>query len=220
MESVMYVGMDVDSEKIAVSVLRGFEGRPRLERIVANTPKEIERFFKELLESGEVVQACYEASGFGFGLYRRLTEMGVCCMVVAPASLPKKATDRIKTDRPDARKLALALRRGELSPIYTPSREEDAVRDYLRLYEDVKLDLKKAKLRLLHFLHRQEIRYTEGSNWTGKFWQWLRTQQFSSPLLHETFQEYVAQVSELDEKRLRIQQRVGMPPPSPGVHSR
>lgn len=208
MESVVYVGMDVDSEKIAIAVLQDYEGQPRVERVVPNRVEAIEETFAELLQGATVVQACYEASGCGFGLYRRLTEQGVCCMVVAPSSLARKPGDRVKTDRRDARKLALALRRGELSPIYIPSRREESVRDYLRLYEDVKVDLKKAKQRLIHFLYRHEIRYTDGSTWTGAFWKWLGTLEFRSALSEQTFEEYLTQVRQLDEKRVRIKERI------------
>ena len=91
MESVMYVGMDVDAQKIAIAVVGETGGNPHTERIIPNTPQAIASCIAELSASGEKVHACYEASGCGFGLYRRLTELGVCCRVVAPSSLPKKA---------------------------------------------------------------------------------------------------------------------------------
>jgi transposase len=114
----------------------------------------------------------------------------------------------VKTDRRDARKLALGLRNGELSGVYVPSRNDEAVRDYLRLYEDVKHDLKRAKLRLIHFLHRHGIQYTDGSKWTQKFWRWLERCEFSRFCEQETFEEYVEQVKHLDEKRARIAGKV------------
>ena len=89
MNSVAYVGMDVDKEKIALSVLVGYESEPQVERIVANRAKSITECFKKLCERYELVMACYEASGCGFVLYWQLTELGVCCKVIAPSSVPK-----------------------------------------------------------------------------------------------------------------------------------
>jgi transposase len=200
--------MDVDQDKIAAAVLVDYDGEPRMERTVKNQPKAIEAFVAKLSSQYDTVMCCYEASGCGFGLYRRVIENGAACMVVAPSSLPRKANDRIKTDRRDARKLAMGLRNDELQPIYVPTRRDEAVRDYLRLYEDVKSDLKKAKQRLLHFLQRHEKRYTEGSTWTGKFWRWLNSLEFAVPMLTETFEEYKNHVSQLEEKRIRIKERV------------
>jgi transposase len=200
--------MDVDKEKIALSVLVDYEPEPRVERIVANRAKSITECFEKLCGQHELVMACYEASGCGFVLYRQLTDLGVCCKVIAPSSVPKRSGDRVKTDRRDARKLALGLRNGELSSVYVPSRNDEAVRDYLRMYEDVKYDLKRAKLRLIHFLHRHGIYYSQGSNWTQKFWRWLEGHEFSGMCEQETFEEYVEQVKHLEEKRVRIKVRV------------
>lgn len=208
MESVVYVGMDVDKEKLAVAVLRDYEPEPRLERIVRNRADSIDSFFSELCENHERVLACYEAGACGFELYRRLTELNVGCMVVAPVSVPRKPNDRIKTDRRDARKLALGLRNGDLTAVFVPTRRDETVRDFLRLYEDAKEDLKKAKQRLLHFLSRHEIRYNGGTNWTNQHWVWLRSLTFDSSIAQETFNEYLAEVSRLEEKRVRLGERV------------
>lgn len=204
MNKVAYVGMDVDKEKIAMAVLVDYEAEPSWMRVVANRQKSISRFFAELSERCESVVACYEASGCGFVLHRQLTEMGVACVVIAPGSVPKKSGDRVKTDRRDARKLALGLRNGELSAVHVPSAEEEAVRDYLRLYEDVKSDLKRAKLRLVHFLHRRGIQYSDGTKWTQKFWRWVEKLEFSRFCEQQTWEEYIQQVKQLDEKRARI----------------
>ena len=147
MESVAYVGMDVDKKKIAMAVIAGYEPQPRIQRIVPNNLAAIQKFFGELTGQYENVCACYEAGACGFELYRRVTEMTVACAVVAPTSIPRKTNDRIKTDRRDAVKLAVEFRNGNLSPVYVPSRRDEAARDYLRLYEDVKMDLRTAKQR-------------------------------------------------------------------------
>ena len=125
-------------------------------------------------------------------------------MVVAPASLPKKANDRIKTARRDAVKLETGLRSWELSPVYVPTREDEALRDYLRAYEDIKAELRRAEQRLVHFLLPREIRYEDGKKWSARYWRWLRSLTFDSPMMALTFEEYVGLITRLEETRKRI----------------
>ena len=66
-----------------------------------------------------------------------------------------KASDHIKTDRRDARTLAITLRAGQLTGIYVPTAQDESVRDYLRMYEDLRGDLRICKQRVLHFLLRR-----------------------------------------------------------------
>ena len=97
MNSVLYVGMDVDKEKIAIAVLRGTDPDITEELVIRNEASSIRKRFAKLKEHGEVM-ACYEAGCFGFGLYRQLTDMGVTCQVIAPGLIPHRPTDRVKTD--------------------------------------------------------------------------------------------------------------------------
>jgi transposase len=122
--------------------------------------------------------------------------------------LPKRPSDRVKTDRRDARTLTRALRNGDVHPVLIPTKHDEAVRDYLRMYEDVKGELKRAKQRLLHFLHRRGFRYNEGNNWTEKHRQWLKEVSLENALDLETLEEYYACVVELEEKRQRLGARV------------
>lgn len=208
MESIAYVGMDVDKEKIAVAVIRDYEGAPRMQQVIPNRLSAIEGLIGKLDGEYDRITACYEAGACGFELHRRLTDLGVLAAVVAPASVPKKANDRIKTDRRDAAKLAVGFRNGELSPVFVPTREDEALRDYLRAYEDVKAELKRAKQRVAHFLLRHEIRYEEGKNWTIKHWKWLRSLRFESPIHRMTFDEYISQINRLEEAKQRMAEQL------------
>jgi transposase len=100
MNSVVYVGMDVDKEKAVIAVLRGTETEISGESVIRNERSAVRKFFSKLNGCGKVI-ACYEAGCFGFELYRQLTEMGVACMVVAPGLIPHRPSDRVKTDRRD-----------------------------------------------------------------------------------------------------------------------
>ena len=99
------------------------------------------------LGAREKLRVCYEAGPTGYGLCRWLKQLGIECVVVAPSLVPTKPGDRVKTDRRDARKLAQLLRAGELTPVWTPAEEDEALRDLVRAREDAKEDLLRAKHR-------------------------------------------------------------------------
>jgi hypothetical protein len=61
--------------------------------------------------------------------------MGVKCDVVAPTLVPVKAGDRVKTDRPDAEKLARSHRSGDLTAVWVPDEGSEALRDLVRTRE-------------------------------------------------------------------------------------
>jgi transposase len=206
-DSVVYVGMDVDKERIAIAVLRGTESGISREMVIRNDVSAVRKYFAKLKEHGEVF-ACYEAGCFGFELYRVLTEMEVACMVVAPGLIPHRPSDRVKTDRRDARTLVRALRNGDLTGVYVPTKKDESVRDYLRMHEDAKVDLKRVKQRVLHFLLRRGVRYQEGTNWSAKHKRWIRSLEMEHPLDQETLSEYLCQIDELEERIHRIASRI------------
>ncbi len=63
---------------------------------------------------------------------------GITVYVVAPSLIPKKAGDRVKTDRRDAVTLTRLYRAGELTAVWVPEQEQEAVRDLTRAREDMK----------------------------------------------------------------------------------
>ena len=76
---------------------------------IPNREESIRRLVRKLTEGGEWA-ACYEAGPTGYTLYWQLTKMGIACEVVAPALVPTKPADRVKTDRRDAERLASCFR--------------------------------------------------------------------------------------------------------------
>jgi transposase len=124
--------------------------------------------------------------------------------VVAPSQIPKRAGDRVKTDRRDAVQLARLLRSGDLSPVYIPSGEDEAIRDLVRAREDALKDLKTAKIRLKAFLLRQDIRYEGRANWTAAHLRWLANVVCPTPAQQIVFQEDVRAVSEQTERLQRL----------------
>ncbi|MDP9813399.1 transposase [Rhizobium tibeticum] len=54
-------------------------------------------------------------------------------MVVAPSLVPKRAGDRVKTNRRDAMSLARLHRAGALTAVWVPDEAHEAIRDLVRL---------------------------------------------------------------------------------------
>jgi transposase len=109
----------------------GRKGEVRDTGVISNDLHAVEKWITRLRKvhgKDVILRACYEAGPCGFGLARRLKQLGVECEVVAPSMTPKRTGDRVKTDRRDARKLARLLRAGELTPVYIPEATDEAIR--------------------------------------------------------------------------------------------
>jgi len=205
-KNIIYVGNDVHSATIVLAALEGDAQKPSVSEI-PNEERAIRRAYKRLQQLGEV-RCCYEAGPCGFEFYRLMTEMGIHCEVIAPALIPSKPGERIKTDKRDASKLARLYRAGELTPIRVPTPAEEAVRDLVRAREDVRKDLVAARHRLSKFLLRHGRRYSAGHKWTERFWRWLKEQRFDEAAERITFEHYQLQVHHLEERRTALEQEI------------
>jgi transposase len=128
--------------------------------------------------------------------------------VVAPSLIPKKPGDRVKTDRRDAVQLARLARSGDLTVVYVPKVEDEAIRDLTRAREDTLRDLKSAKFRLKAFLLRHDIRYTGRATWGPAHLRWLSEVVCPTPAQQIVFQEYVRAITELTERLQRLDQEL------------
>jgi transposase len=73
--------------------------------------------------------------------------------------IPRQGGNRIKTDRRDAQMLVRLHRTGELTSIYVPALEDEAIRALTRGREDATAVERKAKQCILAFLLRHGYRY-------------------------------------------------------------
>jgi transposase len=203
-----FVGLDVSKEMISVGVAEAGRGEPRFYGNVPNNPESVRKLMKKL-GNPENLHVCYEAGSTGYGLVRLLLSMGIDCIVVAPTLIPRRAGDRVKTDRRDALRLAQLLRAGELTPVWTPDEDHEALRDLIRARHDVKEDLQRARQRLVHFLLRNDIRPPQGTrNWTVKHRNWLNTLKFEKSSLRIVFQEYLHAIKEIEDRMKRIEAEI------------
>ena len=135
----VFVGLDVHKDSISIAVAR--LGREEA-RQLAKIPNDSVRLLKKLdrLGARESISCCYEAGPTGYGLHRYLEDAGIESMVVAPTLIPVKSGDRVKTDMRDATKLAHFHRSGDLTSVWVPDRQTEALRDLVRARECAKAD--------------------------------------------------------------------------------
>jgi transposase len=190
--SRVFVGMDVHKDSISVCWVKE-HGDEAESREIPNEVRAIGRLFKRLEQLGEL-RVCYEAGPCGYEVRRFLETMAISCEVIAPALIPRRPGDRVKTDKRDARKLARLYRAGELTAIRVPTEQEEAIRDLVRCREALVKDRTRQRHRLLKYLLRHGRVWRETRSWTGAHWQWIRSQQFDDTVSQTTFDEYVAQL--------------------------
>ena len=204
--TTLYVGLDVHKDSIAVAYAPESRGSEVVSLGSIGTRQcDIDKLIRNLKSKAARLLFVYEAGPCGYWLYRYLTEKGFTCYVVAPSLIPKKAGDRVKTDRRDALLLARLLRSGDLTAVYVPLPGDEAVRDVSRAREAAMQDLKAAKFRLKAFLLRQDIRYTGRANWRPAHLRWLAEVIAPTPAQQIVFQEYVRAVSEQHERLQRLE---------------
>jgi transposase len=199
-EFTKFVGMDVHKATIAVAVADGGGGEVRYLGEIANTAEAIAKLVRQLRKGVTRLSFCYEAGPCGYGIHRQLTELGWDCQVVAPSLIPRKAGDRVKTDRRDSVILARLHRAGELTAVWVPDDAQEALRDLTRSRADMKNLLRQAKQQLLAFLLRYGKSYAGKSNWTQAHYRWLEQLKFGQPVQQIVFQEYVDTVKMLGKR--------------------
>ncbi|WNK21261.1 IS110 family transposase [Halomonas piscis] len=197
-----YIGLDV--HKVSISVAVAEEGRQAPEFLgeIPNEPKAIDQLIRQMSErfAGQPLLFCYEAGPCGYGIYHQIQASGHDGEVVAPSLIPQRPGDRVKTDRRDAVLLARLSRAGELTAVWVPTAEQEAIRDLTRAREDMKAAELRARQRLNAFLLRHNKPYPGKSRWTAAHYRWLETVRFDSPIQQLVLQEYIENVREAERR--------------------
>lgn len=219
MNRLVYVGMDVHKDTYSLCAFDAqnqcFLVETTVKAEVAQVLKYVKSIENRYKDEDLAVVCGYEAGPTGFSLCRDLQKAHVSCVVMAPSSLPKSPDNkRRKTDKIDARDLALHLAHHTYKAVNVLSPELESIKELTRVRASATRAKKRAKQNLLSFLLRNGMVYPFGGRakyWTQQFYAWLKTLEFSSLLERYSFEEYLTEVNHqvsrvalLDEKITEI----------------
>jgi transposase len=204
-----FIGVDVAKLRNAVAVAdAGRDGEVRFYGEVDASPDSMRRLAARLAGKYQRLHFCYEAGPTGYGLHRLLTGLGHSCIVVAPSLIPRKPSDRVKTNRRDAVSLARLLRAGELTAVWVPDTAHEAMRGLVRARAAAARDVGTKKRQVSAFLLRHSRLFSRKKNWGARYRGWLQEQSFEHPADQIVLQELLEDVRLGEERRGRIERAI------------
>ena len=208
MKDTRFIGLDVHKLRISVAVAETDRGGT-VEYLgeIDNEAGAIRKLCDRLSGRGRKLAFCYEAGPCGYGVQRQLASLGHRCDVVAPSLIPRKSGDRVKTNRRDATMLARLLRAGELTPVWVPDADHEAMRDLVRLRGVARQMVTKARQHLQGFLLRHGRKH-RGTAWRMAYRRWLSSLAFEHPAQQIVFQDYVDAVGDAERRLKRVEGQI------------
>jgi len=204
-----YLGLDVHKDDTEIAVAEGDRsGEVRAYGKVSSDLVTTEKALRKIKGENGVLHVVYEAGPTGFVLYRRLQQLSIECIVVAPSKTPQPKGGRQKTNRRDALQLARLHRAGELTGIHVPDAVDESLRDLTRTRSDASRDLKRAKQRLKSFLLRQGFHYEGKANWSEAHQRYLRELTLPLPALKSVLEEYLLAITQATERLTRLEELI------------
>jgi transposase len=206
---IKYIGLDVHKDSIAISIAdEGRNGEVRYYGEIMNDMNLLDKLLRKIISQYSKPCCVYEAGPCGYYIYRHLSEKGIDCCVVAPALIPKKSGDRIKTDRRDSMTLARLHRSGELTGVYVPNTEDEALRDLVRGRDDAKKAQRKAKQQLGAFFLRHNFVYSGKSKWSKAHFNWMADITMFHPAQQIVLQEYIDMIQTCGDRVDRMTDQI------------
>ena len=205
--NIVFIGMDTHKETSDISyILDGYGHQANYLGKIPSRKNAVEKLVRQMQSKypRATLHFVYEAGPCGYWMYRLLSKLGQVCYVVAPSLIPKKPGDRVKTDKRDSLALAKLLKNGDLSPVYVPAAEDEAIRDLSRARERAMRDLNDARYQLKALLLRNYIQYQGTANWSVKHMRWLTEIILPYPAQQMVLQEAIQTIVERQAKLDRL----------------
>jgi transposase len=213
--SEIFVAFDTSKLRNAVAIADSDRsGEVRFLGEIDNTEAATAKLVRKLTAKYERLTFCYEAGPTGYELYRQIKSLGHECLVVAPSLIPKKPGDRVKTNRRDAVSLVKLLRANELTAVWVPDRQHEAMRDLVRAREAAVMDLRQKRQQISAFLLHQGRHYSAGKKtWTKSHLNWLSSQKLEYPEQRIAFEEMMLAMRQASERLERLEQAIAVAVP-------
>jgi transposase len=207
--SEVFVAFDTSKLRNAVAIAEaGRSGEVRFLGEIDNTPAATNKLVIKLAARYQRLWFCYEAGPTGYGLYRQIAGLGHACMVVAPSLIPKKAGDRVKTNRRDALGMVTQFRAGELTAVWVPDPRHEAMRDLTRARGAAVEDLRAKRQHVSSFLLRLGLHYPGDKTWTKTHMTWLVKQKLEHAEQRIAFEEMLLAVRQAQERIGRLEEAI------------
>jgi transposase len=204
-----FVAFDTSKTRNAVAIAQpGRSGEVRYLGEIDNTAAATGKLVRKLAEKYGRLSVCYEAGPTGYGLYRHIRSLGQECIVVAPSLIPKKAGDRVKTNRRDALDLVRQFRAGELTAVWVPDARHEAMRDLVRSRCAAVEDLRAKRQQVMSFLLRLGLAYPGKTTWTKSYLNWLATLKLAAAEQRIALEEMLLAVREAQARIARLEEAI------------
>ncbi len=216
--NVVKIGMDVHKETFTLCALGDFVTEMETKVLVpaytvpakaSYVVKLVDKLKQKYASAGGIEVECgYEAGCLGYSLYKELTKAGIKCTILAPTTMFNSNNNRrVKNDSRDSMTIAQCLMNGTYSPVFVLDEHDEEVKEYIRMADDHRAQLKRFKQQLNAFLLRLNIVYGK-TKWTKTHLEWLRKQDLGSELNNITRDEYLRTIVTLTETIARLDRKI------------
>ena len=213
------IGLDVHKNSISIGIANdGRDGEVRYYGKIDNDMSQLDKVIRKLVSEGAVLRFVYEAGPCGYGIYRYLTNNNMDCVVIAPSKIPQQSGNRLKNDRRDCLSLARLHRAGELTPVYVPTPEDEALWDLVRARIDATRALRVAMQQLGAFLLRHDIVFPGKTKWTKTHFNWLSSVALPHSAQVFVLQEYIDRVTDCINRVQRFTEQIRLQSCQSGRH--